>query len=78
MIERVQAYRVSTSTAPLYLSRGALEETLQTRSASLRISVKKIVTLLVKSQFVGNNLDISSLKLRACLKSGLRGKMLAL
>ena len=39
MIERVQAYRVSTSTVPLYQSREALEETLQTRSASLRIYV---------------------------------------
>jgi len=35
---------VSTGTAPLYQSRGALEETLQTRSASLRIYVKEIVT----------------------------------
>jgi len=38
---------VSTGTAPLYQSRGALEETLQTRSASLRIYVKEIVTRVV-------------------------------
>jgi hypothetical protein len=38
---------VSTGTAPLYQSRGALEEPLQTRSASLRIYVKEIVTRAV-------------------------------